>query len=165
MASSVLPPLLQQLMPPLQGDPIDLLLVLYVSVAVLVVRIVTDNLFVPPLARFFKARSPAEKDTRKQAYNVFNNLYIATSAAFMTAWAWYVTLYDNGGCTPLHTKACLDHWPNIPVSRQFKLVWLTIFGFYGYEMLGTALGVGCILSKEMVVHHFITMIMMVSVTA
>lgn len=136
---------MQQLMPPLEGEPIDLLLVLYISVAVLAVRIVCDKLFIPPMARFFKARSPAGKDAYKQAYNVFNNAFIATSAAFMTSWAWYVTMYDNGGCTPFNTKPCLDNWPNISVSRQFKLVWLTVFGFYGYEMLGTALGVGCVL--------------------
>lgn len=145
MALAVLSQQMQQLLPPLEGEPVDLLLVLYISVVVLVIRVACDRLFIPPLGRFFKARSPAGKDAYKQAYNVFNNAFIATSAAFMTTWAWYVTMYDNGGCTPFNTKPCLSNWPDIPVSRQFKLVWLTVFGFYGYEMLGTALGVGYVL--------------------
>jgi hypothetical protein len=52
---------------------------------------------------------------------------------------------DNGGCTPFSTHACLAGWPHISVSRQFKLVWLTVFGFYLYEMICTALRVGCLL--------------------
>lgn len=132
-------------MPPLEGEPVDLLLVLYISVLVLVIRVVSDNAFLPPLARFFKSRAPSGSDPQKLAYNVFNNMFIATSAGVMTVWAWYVMLFDNGGCTPFNTKPCLANWPDISVSRQFKLVWLTVFGFYGYEMLGTALGVGCVL--------------------
>jgi hypothetical protein len=50
-----------------------------------------------------------------------------------------VTITGNGGCTALQTEPCLANWPEIPMSMQFRLVWLTIFGFYLYEMIGTAL--------------------------
>eukprot|EP00879_Flechtneria_rotunda_P007515 GHRR01007884.1.p1 GENE.GHRR01007884.1~~GHRR01007884.1.p1 ORF type:complete len:307 (+),score=69.47 GHRR01007884.1:289-1209(+) len=152
---------LQQFMPPLKGEPIDLLLPLYIAIAVLFVRVASEALIIPPLNRVFKASSSANPaKVQKQAKNVFNNTFIALSSGLMTAWAWYVTLYENGGCTPLHPKACLADWPNIPVTHQFRLVWLTIFGFYLYEMIGTALRIGCVLSTEMVVHHVITMWMM-----
>lgn len=140
---------LQQLMPPLDGQPIDLLLTLYIALAVLAVRLLSEKLFLPPLTRAFKQRlqgaasEPAK--VKKQAYNVFNNTFIALSALFMTAWAWHVTAYNNGGCTVLRTEPCLSSWPDIPVTRQFKLVWLTVFGFYLYEMICTALGVGAVL--------------------
>eukprot|EP00775_Hariotina_reticulata_P013306 gene13306-13435_t len=155
--------LMHLLTPPLDGSVTDLLLPLYIALVVLVVRVCSEQLLLGPLTRILKPTSSFSNDPnklRKQAYNVFNNTFIAVSAALMTAWAWQVTLTGNGGCTPVHTEPCLADWPNIPMTMQFRLVWLTIFGFYLYEMIGTALRVGCVLSSEMVVHHVITMWMM-----
>ncbi|WIA37506.1 hypothetical protein OEZ86_014418 [Tetradesmus obliquus] len=151
-------------MPPLEGQPVDMLFALYVALGVLAVRLASERLLLPALNSAFKARLQGEDSNpskiRKRAYNCFNNSFIAASSLLMTSWAWHVTMTDNGGCTPFSTHSCLAGWPAISVSRQFKLVWLTVFGFYLYEMICTALRVGCVLSTEMVVHHIITMWMM-----
>ncbi|KAF6259377.1 TLC domain-containing protein [Scenedesmus sp. NREL 46B-D3] len=159
-----LPHQLQWLMPPLEGQPVDMLLSLYIALSILAVRLASEKLLLPPLNAALKARLQGSDSNpskiRKRAYNCFNNSFIAASSLLMTTWAWHVTMTDNGGCTPFSTGACLAGWPHISVSRQFKLVWLTVFGFYLYEMICTALRVGCLLSTEMVVHHIITMWMM-----
>ncbi|KAF8065913.1 protein phosphatase 2C 68 [Scenedesmus sp. PABB004] len=151
------------IMPPLEGEPIDMLLPLYIALGVLALRVVSERLIAPRLFAAFKLRlkgdDSAEK-ARKAAFNVFNNSFIAASSLLMTGWLWHATAFANHGCTPFNTKPCLVGWPDLPVTREFKLVWLTVFGFYLYEMIGTALRVGCVLSTDMVVHHLITMWMM-----
>lgn len=122
---------LAQLLPPLQGDPVDVLLALHIALAVLLVRLVSERLALPALSRALARRGSAAaaadpKALRKRAYNTFNNSFIAASSLLMSAWAWVVTLTDNGGCTPLSTDACLAGWPAIPVAHQFRLVWLTV---------------------------------------
>ncbi len=147
MATSALSSL-RLLLPPLEGEPVDLLLVAYIAIGVLVLRVVMERLMLPTLTRFFATRlkgTASEGKGGRTATNVFNNVFIATSSFAMTAWAWHATATANGGCTPFNTAPCLRDWPDLPVTLEFKLVWLTIFGFYAYEMLGTALGIGCVL--------------------
>jgi hypothetical protein len=79
------------LTPPLDGSVADLLLPLYIALVVLVVRVCSEHLLLGPLASMLKPTSKFSNDPtklRKQAYNVFNNTFIALSAAFMTTWAW-----------------------------------------------------------------------------
>jgi hypothetical protein len=51
-----LPQQLQQLMPPLEGQPVDMLLSLYIALGVLAVRLVSERLLLPPLNAALKAR-------------------------------------------------------------------------------------------------------------
>jgi hypothetical protein len=51
-----LPQQLQQLMPPLEGQPVDMLLTLYIALGVLAVRLISEKLLLPPLTAAFKAR-------------------------------------------------------------------------------------------------------------
>jgi hypothetical protein len=51
-----LPQQLQQLMPPLEGQPVDMLLTLYIALGVLAVRLISEKLLLPPLIAAFKAR-------------------------------------------------------------------------------------------------------------
>jgi hypothetical protein len=51
-----LPQKLQQLMPPLDGEPVDMLLSLYIALGVMAVRLVSERLLLPPLNAAMKAR-------------------------------------------------------------------------------------------------------------
>ena len=158
---TLLPQQLQKLIPPLEGKPVDLLVPLYIGLTVLALRLLAEKTVLPVFKRLLKPYAPPEK-LDKTAFKVFENVFTSSFCGTLAVWAWYVTLFDNGGCTPFNTKPCLSTWPDVPLTRQFQLVWLSIAGYYTYEMIGTALRVGCILGGEMVVHHVITMIMMVS---
>lgn len=159
-----LPQPLQKLIPPLEGGPEDLLISLYFGLAVLVLRLIAERTVLPSFKRALKPYAAPER-LEKTAFKVFENVFTSTFCGTLAVWAWYVTLFDNGGCTPFNTKPCLSTWPDVPLTRQFQLVWLSIGGYYTYEMIGTVLRVGCILNTDMVVHHVITMTMMVSVLA
>lgn len=157
----LLPQPLQKLLPPLHGEPVDLLLTLYIGLVVLALRLAAERSILPVFKRALKPYAAPDK-LDKTAFKVFENAFTCTFCGTLAVWAWYVTLFDNGGCTPFHTKSCLSTWPDVPLTRQFQLVWLSMAGYYTYEMIGTALGVGAILNTDMVVHHVITMTMMVS---
>lgn len=155
-----LPQPLQQLVPPLEGGPIDLLFPLYFGLGVLVLRLLAERTVLPWFKRVLKPYAAPDR-LDKTAFKVFENAFTSTFCGTLAVWAWYVTLYDNGGCTPFNTKPCLSTWPDVPLTRQFQLVWLSIGGYYTYEMIGTLLRVGCILNTDMIIHHVITMTMMV----
>jgi hypothetical protein len=156
-----LPQTLQQLVPPLEGGPIDLLFPLYFGLGVLVLRLLAERTILPWFKRALKPYAAPDR-LDKAAFKVFENAFTSTFCGTLAVWAWYVTLNDNGGCTPFNTKPCLSTWPDVPLTRQFQLVWLSIGGYYTYEMIGTLLRVGCILNTDMIIHHVITMTMMVS---
>jgi len=158
---TVLPQLLHKLIPPLEGKPVDLLLSLYIGLVVLALRLIAERTVLPVFRRLLKPyASPDRLD--KTAFKVFENVFTSTFCGTLAIWAWYVTLNDNGGCTPFNTKPCLSTWPDVPLTKQFQLVWLSIGGYYTYEMIGTTFRIGCVLSTEMYVHHLVTMTMMVS---
>jgi ceramide synthetase len=152
---------LQALVPPMDGGKADLLLSLYIGVGVLFVRLAAEAVVLPAFRHALKPYVSPERLNRT-AFKVFENAFTCSFSGSLAVWAWYVTLRDNGGCTPFHTKPCLSMWPDVPLTSQFQLVWLSIAGYYTYEMIGTALRLGGILQTEMVVHHVITMVMMVS---
>lgn len=159
---SLLPQQLHRLIPPLEGGPVDLLLSLYIGLTVLVLRLLAERTVLPLFKSLLKPYAAPEK-LDKTAFKVFENVFTSTFCGTLAVWAWYVTLNDNGGCTPFNTKPCLSTWPDVPLTKQFQLVWLSIGGYYTYEMIGTFLRVGCILNAEMFIHHVITMTMMVRV--
>ena len=126
-------------------------------------RVLAERFLTEPLRRFLKARSyGAAQGTEKRAKEVLEQAFCVLMIAPLTATGWYVLLRHNGPCTPLAPKGCLVGWPGHPVSTPFRWWWLTLGGMYTGEMIGTALGgVGFKLPKEMVVHHAITLVMMV----
>jgi hypothetical protein len=156
-----LPQPLQHLVPALEGGPEDLLISLYFGLTVLALRLAAEKTVLPAFKRLLKPYAAPDR-LDKTAFKVFENAFTSTFCFTLAVWAWHVTLFDNGGCTPFSTKACLSTWPDVPLTRQFQLVWLSIGGYYTYEMIGTVLRVGCILNTDMVIHHVITMTMMVS---
>lgn len=156
-----LPQPLQKLIPPLEGEPVDLLFPLYFGLGVLALRLIAERTVLPWFKRVLKPYAAPDR-LDKTAFKVFENAFTSTFCGTLAVWAWYVTLFDNGGCTPFNTKPCLSTWPDVPLTRQFQLVWLSIGGYYTYEMIGTVLRMGCILNTDMIIHHLITMTMMVS---
>lgn len=157
---ATLPQSVQRLIPPLNGEPVDLLLALYIGLGVLALRLLAERTVLPMFKRALKPYAAPDR-LDKTAFKVFENAFTCTFCGTLAVWAWYVTLYDNGGCTPFNTKPCLSTWPDVPLTRQFQLVWLSIGGYYTYEMIGTLLRVGVILNTDMIAHHLITMTMMV----
>lgn len=160
--------LAQALLPRLDGSAKDMLLSLYSAVAFLALRLVAESIFLPIVRSALRRYPTAAPDAKhingkdKRAEKVFDDAYTSIAAGLLLTWSWHVMLTANGGCTPLHPFTCLKGWPHLPMTQEFKAFWLTMFGYYSYEMIGTAIGKGCVLSKEMIVHHVITMIMMVS---
>ncbi len=152
---------LQELLTPrLDGSASDLLLCLYIGVALLGVRLVCERLLVRPTRAALKSSGVANAD--KAGFKVFDDAYTAISSGAMVAWAWEVMLFHNGDCLPWHTSTCVAGWPNLPVTHEFRVFWLAMAGYYTSELLGTVLGCGTILSIEMVVHHVVTMGLMAS---
>lgn len=154
-------------LPPLDGSNADMLFCLYLGLAILALRVLPERAVSAALSHALAAAdrrvAPAKRSKRPLARRtalVFDNAFIAASSGIMVAWAWWVMLRANGGCTPATPRPCLEGWPGHPISAEFRLVWLTIAGFYTYEMIGTALHMGCVLGPVMVVHHVITMAMM-----
>jgi hypothetical protein len=117
---------------------------------------------VPRLRTALKVHSfGAARGAEKRAREVLEQAFCAAIIAPLTVWGWWVMLRHNGPCTPAQPKGCLVGWPHHPVSQEFRWWWLTVGGMYTGEMIGTALGgVGFKLSKEMVVHHLVTISLM-----
>jgi hypothetical protein len=132
------------------------------GVLLLVLRVSVERLALSRLRAALKVHSyGAARGAEKRAREVIEQAFCAALIAPLTAWGWWVMLRHNGPCTPLQPKGCLVGWPNHPVSPQFRWWWLTIGGMYTGEIIGTLLGgVGFRLSKEMMAHHVITLVLM-----
>jgi hypothetical protein len=126
-----------------------------------------ERLATEPLRRFLKVHSyGAARGAEKRAKEVIDQLFCALVICPLSAWGWWVMLRHNGPCTPLAPKGCLVGWPDHPMSDQFRWWWLTVGGMYTGEVVGTLMGgVGFKLSKEMLTHHAITLVMMVGLVA
>jgi ceramide synthetase len=170
MASSItaaLDLLPEALIPRFSGEQSDLIFCLYLGVVILAFRIISEAALTPLIAAHLTASDAKLPESQrpsvsssKRARKVFDNAFTSISSGIVTGWAWVVMLNHNGGCTPMHPDTCLKGWPKYPVSMQFRYMWLTLMGFYTYEMIGTAIRKGCILGTDMVIHHFITGVMM-----
>jgi hypothetical protein len=116
----------------------------------------------PALRRWLKVRSAgAAAGADRRARDVLEQLFCVLTIAPLSIWGWWVLLNHNGDCTPLAPRGCLIGWPALPVTPQFRWWWLSMGGMYVGEMASAALGVGASLSTEMVVHHVITLALMV----
>ncbi len=69
----------------------------------------------------------------------------------------WVIATHNGGCTPWSTWDCFGHWPNHPVMLSQRWYIVMCFAYYLYELVGTVLGCGTKLKKDMIAHHVATM--------
>ncbi|GBF98957.1 ceramide synthase [Raphidocelis subcapitata] len=150
------------LLPPLEGGREDLLLPLYQGVALVALRVAVEWACLPRLRAFLKARSHgAARGAEARARDVIEQSFCAAVIAPLTAWGWWVMLRHNGPCTPAAPAGCLVGWPGHPVTGQFRWWWLTVGGMYTGEILGTLMGgVGFRLSREMMLHHVVTMALM-----
>lgn len=141
-----------------QPQAIDFMASIYIALATFALRIVAEQLLMGPLRRRLKSARPGLETS---AGKVFDDVWIAVFSGATTAFAWWVLLHYNGGCTPLHTAPCLQGWPNHPASKELRWAFQLMFGYYAYEMLCTAVGRGTKLAPDMVVHHAVTMLMQV----
>lgn len=95
---------------------------LIVSIVVVAIRAAADAVCHPICRRWLKGANPKLADDpealKKTAEQVFDNIWIATSSYILVAYAWYVTLEHNGGCTPWSTKECFVKWPNSPYTQH-----------------------------------------------
>lgn len=144
------------LVPTMQGSGADVALALYVAVALLAARVSLERALLPALRRVL-ARAKGSADN---AAVVFDDLFVALSAGALVVGGWVVMVRANGGCLPWAPATCLQGWPDHPVAPDFRLIWIAAGGFYLYEILGTVLGVP-LLSVEMLVHHLVTLALMV----
>lgn len=144
------------LVPTMQGELADVALALYLAALLLVARVWLERALLPALRRGL-ARIQGAPDN---AAVVFDDLFVAISAGMLVAGGWAVMLRANGGCLPWAPDTCLKGWPHHPVTPDFRLIWIATAGFYLYEILGTMLGVP-LLSVEMLVHHVVTLCLMV----
>lgn len=145
------------LVPVMDGALPDVLLAFYLSVLLLALRVSFERAALPGLRRLL-ARL---KGSPENAPVVFDDLFVAISAGCLVVGGWVVMVRANGGCLPWAPATCLQGWPDHPVTPDFRLIWLAAGGFYLYEILGTVLGVP-LLSVEMLVHHLVTLCLMVS---
>lgn len=150
------------LLPPLEGGREDLLLPLYQGIALVTLRVAVEWACLPRLRTFLKSRSHgAARGAEARARDVIEQAFCAAVIAPLSIWGWWVMLNHNGPCTPASPAGCLVGWPGHPVTGQFRWWWLTVGGMYCGEIIGTLLGgVGFKLSREMMVHHAVTMALM-----
>lgn len=164
----LLPNLLQE-----GSDPhvSDLFVVLYVSLLLLALRLVADEVLVPVFQRALQLAeshvksseaAPPEQDygLKKKAYRVWDDVWIALASGSLLVFSWVVVVGYNGGCTPWNTATCVRGWPHHIATKSSRWYYLISGGYYMYEMIGTALKVGTVLKWDMVLHHVITMAMM-----
>ncbi|KIZ03512.1 hypothetical protein MNEG_4442 [Monoraphidium neglectum] len=125
------------LLPPLEGGLEDLLLPLYQGIVIVALRVATEKLLVPPLRRYLKHAPSSEsaKSPERRAHEVVDNAFLVAVIAPLSLW----------GCV------------------RVRIQYLSRMHFFAHtaEMLGTALGgVGFKLNLEMVIHHLVTMVLM-----
>jgi len=143
------------------GSAWDAINMIYVSAAFLALRMVLEQLVIPPLRRALAARAPPGTDANTAAPVVFDQAYQALAMAALVSWGWVVMVRDEPECTPWHIQGCLAGWPHHAApTLNFCLYWLAYASWYVHEMVGTAMGVGTILRKEMVIHHLVTLALM-----
>ncbi|GFH25708.1 TLC domain-containing protein, partial [Haematococcus lacustris] len=94
---------------------------------------------------------------KDRAQQVFANIYIVVWSVATEILAVYVTVYENGGCTPWSTGPCLTGWPHHSLTKLQRLYMVLMFQFYLHEMVGSLMGIGSPLKTDMLVHHVATM--------
>lgn len=157
MAPAALQQLLAVLAPNILdvGSPaklVDFTVTLPIALVLLVVRVVIGDWLLLPATR--QALGPARQGS---AFSVFDGLWIAAFSGALTGFAWFVTLTDNGGCTPWGASLCFLGWPDHPVAAVQRWYMLLAFAYYLYEIIGTVLHIGTKLKADMVAHHIVTM--------
>ncbi|GFR43619.1 hypothetical protein Agub_g4718 [Astrephomene gubernaculifera] len=133
----------------------DFVVTIWIALAILAVRVVFERSVIPGFRRYLeKVKGPGGG---KAAFPVLDNIWIAVFSGSLTAYAWWVTVRSNGGCTPWSTASCFAGWPEHPVSLSQRLYMVLAFAYYLYELMGTAAGLGTKLKTDMVAHHLVTM--------
>ncbi|KAG2445642.1 hypothetical protein HXX76_000252 [Chlamydomonas incerta] len=133
----------------------DFVVTIWIAAAILIVRIIFERAVIPGFRAYLeRIKGPGQG---KAAFAILDNLWIATFAGGLTGFAWWVTVYQNGGCTPWSTWDCFGHWPNHPVMLSQRWYMVLSFAYYLYELVGTVLGCGTKLKLDMVAHHIATM--------
>ncbi|GIL70390.1 hypothetical protein Vretimale_3579 [Volvox reticuliferus] len=134
---------------------IDFVVTIWIAAALLVLRLAYERAVVPRFKGYLeRVKGPGGG---KAAFNVLDNLWIAFFAGSLTGFAWWVTVTDNGGCTPWSTNACFVGWPHHAVALGQRWYMVLAFAYYLYELFGTVLGLGTKLKIDMVAHHVVTM--------
>jgi len=129
-----------------------------------ILRVTAEATLLPRLRAYLKSRLPegGPKPVDRRAHEVLDNAFLVSVIAPLSAAGWWVLMRCNGPCTPFDAEGCLVGWPDHPVDDRWRWWWLSVGGLYCGEMIGTALGgVGFKLPLEMVVHHVVTMALMV----
>ncbi|KXZ47409.1 hypothetical protein GPECTOR_35g847 [Gonium pectorale] len=134
---------------------VDFTAALWLALLLLLLRRACERRLLSPLRRRLEAANGPGGDSL--AFAVLDSAWIATFAAGLAAFAWWVTVTHNGGCTPWSTTACFADWPSHPVLLSQRLYMVGAFAYYLYELLGTVLGLGTKLKADMVAHHLVTM--------
>ncbi|PNH02608.1 LAG1 longevity assurance 2 [Tetrabaena socialis] len=151
------------LTPGSKPDLVDFVFAGWVALLVLAARVVFDRTAIPRLAARLHAPGGSAgsgakpKSPLERSRVVLDSAWIAAFAACLAGFAWWVTVWDNGGCTPWSTTACFAEWPNHPVALGQRLYMVLAFAYYLYELAGTVLGIGTRLKADMVAHHIVTM--------
>lgn len=96
----------------------DLLSSAWIALALLGLRWVCDRTVVPALARALAKHGRGDK-----AMHAFDDMYIVVWAVGTEAVAVYLTVADNGGCTPLSTEPCWTGFPHAMSLAQRWWVW------------------------------------------
>ncbi|PNH05786.1 Ferredoxin-dependent glutamate synthase 1, chloroplastic [Tetrabaena socialis] len=110
------------LTPGSKPDLVDFVFAGWVALLVLAARVVFDRTAIPRLAARLHAPGGSAgsgakpKSPLERSRVVLDSAWIAAFAACLAGFAWWVTVWDNGGCTPWSTTACFAEWPNHPVA-------------------------------------------------
>lgn len=136
--------------------------VVLVGAGLLMVRLVLERVALPPLRRWSKARlaGVSGADPSTAAFKMFDDLYHTCVSTCFAVWCWTMLLTTETECTPWDTAHCLRGWPNHPKSTALLVYYAAYASVYVSELLGTLVGAGCMLTKNMVAHHMISLLLM-----
>lgn len=145
---------------PNQLSVVDFVTSVYVAIALVLIRGVTESILVPKLEKYLIEIKAGDA---KVAARSFDDAFIAACSLVVEAIALAAMFFGNYGCLPWSTEPCLGGWPHQEFNDIQRWHYLSMFGYYLSELISTALikggaiKFGTLLNFEMIMHHFVSM--------
>ncbi|CAD7699690.1 unnamed protein product [Ostreobium quekettii] len=97
------------------------------------------------------SRSASAKDKNVE------EAWLGIGTFWLVAWSWWALWTSGSECGVLNTRACVEDWPDIPVSRRVTGLFEAEIGWYMHMLTRGLAGVGFAQEPSMAVHHTVTL--------
>ena len=110
---------------------------------------------------WFRSISASRKISSGDVKKIREEFWVLIGNVIMLAFAVYVTLERNGGCTFTKLAPCLEGWPNHTVDRAVVLYYSMELAWYLHLLLKTSVGYGEPDGLDMKMHHAASLLLLV----